>query len=98
MNPPDEPFQPDPSYYRMQISARFDRRLVKVLKGTAEYLDMSFSNLLEGIAVAALHGQCFFGPEVLKHTDKLQSIYGFDKYLDELGDAAEEEGEEGEEE
>jgi hypothetical protein len=96
MKSEDEGFAPDPSYMRVQISARFNRRLVKVLKGMAEYMDMPFSALLESIAVTALQGGCLFNEELVKRGEELQKFYGFDEYLDSLAEATE--GKEGEEE
>ena len=42
---------------RVQTGVRLERRLVKVLKGTAEYLDMSLGDLIEGIALHAFEGK-----------------------------------------
>ena len=36
---------------RVQLGARMEKRLVKVLKGLAEYLDMPLGELLEGMAL-----------------------------------------------
>ena len=38
---------------RVQTGARMEKRMVKVLKGLAEYLDISLGDLLEGLV---LHG------------------------------------------
>ncbi|NVJ98523.1 MAG: hypothetical protein HWE25_10250 [Alphaproteobacteria bacterium] len=42
---------------RVQTGVRMEKRLVKVLKGTAEYLDMSLGDLLEGIVLHAFDGK-----------------------------------------
>src|SRR5258708_8690677 len=39
---------------RIQTGVRLEKRLLKVLKGLAEYLDLSLGDLLEGIALHAL--------------------------------------------
>jgi hypothetical protein len=42
---------------RVQTGVRMEKRLVKVLKGTAEYLDISLGDLLEGIVLHAFEGE-----------------------------------------
>ena len=42
---------------RMQTGVRMERRLVKVLKGLAEYQDMTLGDLLEGIVLHAFEGK-----------------------------------------
>ena len=75
-----------------------EKCVVKVLKGTAEYLDMPFSDLLESMAVTALDGHCFFGADALKQIAQLSKIYGLEDYLDALASAARDEDEDDEEE
>ena len=41
---------------RVQTGARMEKRMVKVLKGLAEYLDISLGDLLEGIVLHAFAG------------------------------------------
>lgn len=76
-------------FLRVPVGTRLNRTVVKVLKSTAEYLDMPFSGLLESIAVAALQGECFFGPESLKQVEKFKEIYGMNVWLDHLGEDTE---------
>ena len=38
--------------HRVQTGVRIERRLLKVLKGLAESLDMTLGDLIEGIALA----------------------------------------------
>src|SRR5712672_2534661 len=45
---------------RVQTGVRLEKRLLKVLKGLAEYLDLSLGDLLEGIALHALEGKAPF--------------------------------------
>ena len=42
---------------RVQVGARMEKTLVKVLKGLAEYLDISLGDLLEGMTLHALEGK-----------------------------------------
>lgn len=61
---------------RTQTGVRIATPLLKVLKGLAEYKDMSLGNLLEGIVLHAFDGKAPFSPETLKTIDKLKDIYG----------------------
>ena len=61
---------------RTQVGARMERTLVKVLKGLAEYLDLSLGDLLEGIALHAIEGKAPFSPETLAQVKRLRSVYG----------------------
>ena len=61
---------------RVQTGVRLEKRLVKVLKGTAEYLDLSLGDLLEGIVLHAFEGKAPFEPETLAKIDQLKAVYG----------------------
>ena len=50
---------------RVQTGVRIEKRLLKVLKGLAESLDMSLGDLLEGMALHCLEGKTPFGEETL---------------------------------
>lgn len=63
---------------RVQTGVRLEKRLVKVLKGTAEYLDLTLGDLLEGIVLHAFDGKAPFGPETLAKIQQLKEIYGMD--------------------
>ncbi len=63
---------------RVQIGARMEKTLVKVLKALAEYLDLSLGDLLEGITLHALEGKPPFSKKTLSHVKKLRAIYGLD--------------------
>jgi hypothetical protein len=63
---------------RIQVGARMEQRLVKVLKALAEYLDLSLGDLLEGITLHALEGKTPFSPKTLSHVKKLRAIYELD--------------------
>lgn len=63
---------------RVQTGVRLEARLVKVLKGLAEYLDVSFGELLEGIALHALDGKPPFGAETRAVAAQLRTVYGLE--------------------
>jgi hypothetical protein len=63
---------------RVQTGVRLERRLVKVMKGTAEYLNMSMGDLIEGIVLHAFEGSAPFGDETLARIAQLKDIYGLD--------------------
>jgi hypothetical protein len=67
-----------PGIERIQTGVRLEKRLVKVLKGTAEYLDLSLGDLLEGIALHAFEGKAPFGPQTLEKIEQLKTVYGLD--------------------
>jgi hypothetical protein len=61
---------------RTQTGLRVEKNLLKVLKGLAEYLDMSLGDLVEGIALHAFEGRAPFTPETLRKIDQLKAVYG----------------------
>jgi hypothetical protein len=63
---------------RIQTGVRLEKRLVKVLKGTAEYLDLSLGDLIEGIVLHAFEGKAPFEPHTLEKIASLKEIYGLD--------------------
>ena len=63
---------------RVQTGVRMERSLLKVLKGLAEYLDMSLGDLLEGVVLHAFDGKCPFGAESLRRIADLKKFYGLD--------------------
>ena len=63
---------------RVQIGARMERRMVKVLKGLAEYLDVSLGDLLEGIVLHAFENKPTFSEETLRRIAQLKEVYGMD--------------------
>lgn len=66
------------SIERVQTGVRLERRLVKVMKGTAEYLDMSMGDLIEGIVLHTFEGSAPFSDETLARVAQLKDIYGLD--------------------
>lgn len=63
---------------RVQTGVRMEKRLLKVLKGLAEYHDLSLGDLLEGIVLHAFEGKAPFGPESRKKIADLKKIYELD--------------------
>jgi hypothetical protein len=63
---------------RVQVGARMEKTLVKVLKGLAEYLDISLGDLLEGVTLHALEGKAPFSKETLAQVERLKSVYGLE--------------------
>lgn len=63
---------------RIQTGVRLEKRMLKVLKGLAEYLDLSLGDLLEGIALHAFEGKAPFGPDTRRKIEQLRQVYGLD--------------------
>ncbi|WP_208800762.1 hypothetical protein [Microbispora triticiradicis] len=61
---------------RAQTGLRIERNTLKVLKGLAEYLDISLGDLVEGIVLHAFEGRTPFGPETLTKIEQLREVYG----------------------
>ena len=55
-----------------------EKRLVKVLKGLAEYHDLSLGDLLEGIVLHAFEGKSAFSRKHLGVIEDLKRVYGLD--------------------
>jgi hypothetical protein len=63
---------------RVQTGVRLEKRLLKVLKGLAESLDLSLGDLLEGIALHALENKPPFSADTLKKIGDLKRVYGLE--------------------
>jgi hypothetical protein len=63
---------------RIQTGVRLEKGLLKVLKGLAEYLDLSLGDLLEGIALHALENKPPFKRSTLEKIAQLRRVYGFE--------------------
>ena len=61
---------------RTQTGVRLESSLLKVLKGLAEYTDLSLGDLLEGIVLHAFEGKAPFSPATRKIIEQLKSVYG----------------------
>ena len=63
---------------RAQTGVRMEKRILKVLKGLAEYHEITLGDLLEGIVLHAFDGKCAFGEESLSKIAGLKKVYGLD--------------------
>ncbi|MAG56400.1 MAG: hypothetical protein CMJ83_08930 [Planctomycetes bacterium] len=63
---------------RVQCGVRLEKRLLKVLKGLAEYYDLSLGDLLEGIVLHAFDGKVPFGRESRDRIKTLKGVYRLD--------------------
>ena len=61
---------------RSQTGMRIESGLLKVLKGLAEYLDISLGDLIEGIVLHAFEGKAPFGDDTREVIRKLKTVYG----------------------
>ena len=63
---------------RVQTGVRLEKRLLKVLKGLAEYKDMSLGDLLEGIVLHSFEDKTPFSQESLAAVARLKAVYGLE--------------------
>ena len=63
---------------RTQTGFRIETRLLKVLKGLAEHLDMSTAELIEGMALHCFEGKTPFSDETLGKIKALKGVYDLD--------------------
>jgi hypothetical protein len=61
---------------RTQTGVRIESSLLKVLKGLAEYTDLSLGDLLEGIVLHAFEGKAPFSADTRQVIDQLKKVYG----------------------
>ncbi|MBT8086717.1 MAG: hypothetical protein KJO46_01725 [Gammaproteobacteria bacterium] len=61
---------------RTQTGVRLESSLLKVLKGLAEYTDLSLGDLLEGIVLHAFEEKAPFSPATRKVIQQLKTVYG----------------------
>lgn len=61
---------------RTQTGVRIETSLLKVLKGLAEYTDLTLGDLLEGIVLHAFEGKAPFTQETQAVIEKLKGVYG----------------------
>lgn len=65
-----------PVIKRTQTGVRIESTLLKVLKGVAEYTDLTLGDLLEGIVLHAFEGKTPFSEDTRKVIDQLKAVYG----------------------
>ena len=63
---------------RVQTGVRMEKRILKVLKGFAEYHDMTLGDVLEGIVLHAFDGKTPFSPASLERIHALKKFYELD--------------------
>jgi hypothetical protein len=63
---------------RVQTGVRIEKRILKVLKGFAEYHDMTLGDVLEGIVLHAFDGKTPFSQASLDRIRELKKFYGLD--------------------
>jgi hypothetical protein len=63
---------------RVQTGVRMEKRILKVLKGFAEYHDLTLGDLLEGIVLHAFDGKTPFSAESLAQIRELKKFYGLE--------------------
>ncbi len=63
---------------RVQTGLRLEKRLLKVLKGLAEHLDISVAELIEAMALHAFEGRAPFSAETIGKINQLKSVYDLD--------------------
>jgi predicted DNA-binding ribbon-helix-helix protein len=64
-----------PAISRTQTGVRIESSLLKVLKGVAEYTDLTLGDLLEGIVLHAFEGKAPFSSETRSVIAKLKDVY-----------------------
>lgn len=77
MTPPKEK-KPRTAVTRTQTGVRIESRLLKVLKGLAEFHDISLGDLLEGICLHVFEGKAPFSDRSLQTIKGLKKVYGLD--------------------
>ena len=66
------------SIERIQTGIRIEKRILKVLKGVAEYHDLYVGDLLEGICLHAFENKPPFSPATLERIRMLKNVYHLD--------------------
>ena len=61
---------------RTQTGVRLESSLLKVLKGLAEYSNLTLGDLLEGIVLHSFEGKPPFSADTREVIEKLKGIYG----------------------
>ncbi len=63
---------------RVQTGIRIEKRILKVLKGLAEFHDITVGDLLEGVLLHVFEGKQPFGDRSLAKIADLRKIYELD--------------------
>ncbi len=67
---------PTTNIKRTQTGVRIESSLLKVLKGVAEYADLTLGDLIEGIVLHAFEGKAPFSTETQAVIKQLKTVYG----------------------
>jgi predicted DNA-binding ribbon-helix-helix protein len=67
---------------RVQTGVRLEKRLLKVLKALAEYMDLSLGELIEVIALSSFEGTSGFSKGTIAKIADLKRIYDLDYGID----------------
>lgn len=60
---------------RVQTGIRIEKKLLKVLKGLAEHLDITVGDLVEGMALHCFENKPPFSEETRQKIEQLKSVY-----------------------
>jgi predicted DNA-binding ribbon-helix-helix protein len=71
-----------PNLERVQTGIRLEKRLLKVLKALAEYMDVSVGELIEVIVLSSFEGTSKFSKGTLNKIADLKRIYDLDYGID----------------
>ena len=63
---------------RVQTGLRLEKRLLKVLKGLAEHLEISVAELIEAVALHAFEGKAPFSRATMEKIEQLKAVYDLD--------------------
>jgi len=63
---------------RIQTGVRIEQSMLKVLRGLAEYFNISLGDLIEGIVLHAFEGGSAFTEAQREKIDQLKAVYGMD--------------------
>ena len=66
------------SIERVQTGVRLEKRLLKVLKGLAEHLDISVAELIEGMSLHCFENKPPFSEKTLQKIEQLKAVYDLD--------------------
>jgi predicted DNA-binding ribbon-helix-helix protein len=61
---------------RTQTGVRLEKSLLKVLKGLAEYCELSLGDLLEGIVLHSFESKPPFSDQTRQAIENLKQVYG----------------------
>jgi hypothetical protein len=63
---------------RVQTGVRIEKRILKILKSVSTFLEVSLSDLLEGMILHNFEGKAPFGEQTLALIETLRKTYGLD--------------------